>query len=112
MKYIDDHWVADGRKRMLAITFGLSPIVLMLFAYLFGPQMSGPMFQPSVETQILDLRFLVSSFTLVLSIGSAVVIWRARSWWVVIGTMLLTLAALLLAILGPAVVLILSNLDT
>ena len=117
MKFVDGesgpNWAFDGDNRVLALTLGLSPIWLAAFAYLTSSPSSGGISPPSAPAQVagLPIWMLLWAVAAAMTIAGAIVIWRARTPRTVLAAFaLLTIPAVVLALLGPAFVVVFRSL--
>lgn len=100
-----------GRSSLVGLILGLSPVWLGVFLAFAAPTFIEPFGRQDVAIAGLPLGVVLSVVSLVLAVSGAIVIWKARSTTVVAAALvLLTFPALMLVLMGPAVILILENL--
>jgi hypothetical protein len=117
MRFVDGEsgpdWATDGHNRVLALTVGLSPVWLLAVAYVTRSPFGGGIDQPSEQAYVggLPIWMLVFAVAGALMLAGTIAIWRARtSRRVLAAVAFLTLPAFIIALFGPAVVLVLTNL--
>lgn len=104
---------ASGHNTWRAIVVGLSPLWLIVVAFFWSPAFLDPLRTDRVAIAGLPAGVAVLGAIGLLTVAGTLVIWRARSRAVLAGAMLgLTFPALWLVILGPAIVLVLTNTAT
>ena len=99
-----------GGHGLVALIVGMSPLWIGLFLALATPTFVERMDDAKVAIAGLPAGWFLILASLILAISGAIAIWKARSTVVVVAALvLLTFPALVLVIMGPALVLIVEN---
>ena len=99
-----------GRRRLLTLIVGLSPLWLLLYLVVVDPGFLEPLGRNSVSLVGLPLGMAMIGTALLLSLAGAFVIWRASSKRMTgIALLVLIVPALTLVVFGPAIYLIIEN---
>ena len=116
MNEAEDQRALNGRNRGLAIGLGLSPIwllvILAFLAVISGPGFGGGLTEPTQAEILARQREQLAIYGLagLLTVAGTALLYRARSTRAAItAALVFTFPALFLVFLGPAFVLILSN---
>jgi hypothetical protein len=109
-RFIDMSTEASGHNTWRAIVVGLSPLWLIVFALFWSPAFLDPLRTDGVAIAGLPAGVAILGAIGLLTVAGTLVIWRARSRAVLAGAMIvLIFPALWLVILGPTLVLVLTN---